>query len=71
MIKYMGMGSNNGHWSPKAWPPRFPDLISIHVYFWEYVTDTFYIPPVPVNFKNTKTELIFDEDILLKAYSDF
>lgn len=26
---------------------------------------------MPVNFKNSKTELIFDKDILLKAYGDF
>lgn len=37
----------------------------------EYVKDKFYIPPVPVNFKNSKMEFIFDKDILLKAYSDF
>jgi len=33
------------------WPPRSPDLTPCDFFFWVFVKDTVFVPPIPANLK--------------------
>jgi hypothetical protein len=43
----------SGRWigraAPIAWPPRSPDLTPPNFFFWEFIKDRVYVPPLPEN----------------------
>jgi hypothetical protein len=38
-----------GRAAPIAWPPRSPDLTPLYFFFWGFVKDRVYVPPLPAN----------------------
>jgi hypothetical protein len=64
-----------GRGGPIGWPPRSPDLTSLHFHFLGYVKDQVYVPPL-AQFSRKMRDRIrdavksVDEDILRKAWDE-
>jgi hypothetical protein len=52
--------------SPKAWPPRSPDLTPVDFFLWDCVKDQVYVSPLPNNLQELKDGI---RQALESAYS--
>jgi hypothetical protein len=39
------------------WPPRSPDLIPCDFFFWGFVKDTVFVPPLPANLRDLRNRI--------------
>jgi hypothetical protein len=46
-----------GQAAPKAWPLRSPDLTPLDFFFWGFVKDRVYVPPLPENVAELRTRI--------------
>jgi len=57
------------------WPPRSPDLTPCDFFFWGFVKDTVFVPPLPANlqiFSNriTAAVVLVDRDMLTRVWNE-
>jgi len=56
------------------WPPRSPDLTPCDFFFWGFVKDTVFVPPLPANLQifTTVSPLLWlvDRDILTRVWNE-
>ena len=57
------------------WPPRSPDLTPCEFFFWGFVKDTVFVPPLPANLQIFATVspllwLWFDRAILTRVWNE-
>jgi hypothetical protein len=39
------------------WPPLSPNLTPYDFFFWEFVKDTVFVPPLPANFRDLRNRI--------------
>ena len=59
-----------------SWPPRSPDLTPCNFFFWGFIKDIVYIPPLPNNVDELKDRIIaviqsITVDTLTKVWCEF
>lgn len=46
-----------GRGGPIAWPPRSPDLTPLDFFFWGFIKDTVYVPPLPASLPELRARI--------------
>jgi len=57
------------------WPPRSPDLIRCDFFFWGFVKDTVFVPPLPANLQDIRNRIttavaLVDRDMLTRVWKE-
>jgi len=57
------------------WPPRSPDVTPCDFFFWEFVKDTVFVPPLPANLQDLRNRItaavaLVDHDMLTHVWNE-